>query len=850
MSGTYAINTSGGDYGTFYDAISDLKCRGVGGAVVFNVDAEEFDESVDIPAIPGASSTNTIIFQGAGRGNSIISSDGSGPRSSLTVKYDNCSYVTFSGFSIKYFNNYQGGGLQPPRRGIYTSVRLNQAQYCYLLNCDISADGFGNWGIYISNSSFSTVQNCHVSSTRIGIDVEDTWDQGTGTGSNISLINNRIVNESGIRSYGTSQNIYSNNIIDSCIGYSYLYYDNGLTLNNNQFLSNGLYVYDPNYSSSSAPTNIYNNFVLDPEDIAGQLTIDNNQSNVFFGNNTLYSGQDGQGFIYTNNSSSGTGINVVDNIFYGGNASTAAATFYFSNSPSNMVDGNDYFNPGGSGSYLLDVNDASYYSSLSDVQAALSSFSYSSPYTSTNSVFEAAATNVLPSYTNLTETATTPVDLHFASGAAAIPGLYAGISSDIYGATRSTTTPTAGAVESPCTSPSVSSSPSSSTVCTGSSTSFSVSATGTSLTYQWQENQGSAWANLTDDGVTYSNSATATLTLTGVITSMNGYQYQCVVSGTCSPAATSGSALLTVNAPMSGTYAIDPSGSGDYTTFTDAIADLDCRGVNGAIVFNVAPGTYTEAISVDAIPGVSATNTITFNGGGYSNVTLTDAIDLEVLAEQAAVAYEAAISAYKVAASTAAAANATADAAAAQASAADATAAASAANAAAAASSAPGSTAAAAAAAQASADANTASADDAAAASAAAAAASADAAVKSAAIALNNAKAAYAKALAAAKGASGGGKKKHAAAAAATKSAAAAGPPSPTPASPPTKGNGGNGGNAVITVSGSNVSFSGMTVTTTSGIDAIDFVGATGSSVNYCFINASSASYVVYVDGG
>jgi hypothetical protein len=72
--------------------------------------------------------------------------------------------------------------------------------------------------------------------------------------------------------------------------------------------------------------------------------------------------------------------------------------------------------------------------------------------------------------------------------------------------------------------------------------------------------------------------------------------------------------------PMAGTYTIGPTRS-DYTTFTAAIADLTLRGVSAAVTFNVAEGTYNEALVIPAaitpvqytgIRGASATHTITF----------------------------------------------------------------------------------------------------------------------------------------------------------------------------------------------------------------------------------------------
>jgi len=68
-------------------------------------------------------------------------------------------------------------------------------------------------------------------------------------------------------------------------------------------------------------------------------------------------------------------------------------------------------------------------------------------------------------------------------------------------------------------------------ICNGSSTTFSVAATGTTLTYQWKVNTGGTW-----DAVAagYTGGTTNTLTVTDV-TGKSGYQYYCEVteSGTC-----------------------------------------------------------------------------------------------------------------------------------------------------------------------------------------------------------------------------------------------------------------------------------------------------------------------------
>ena len=95
--------------------------------------------------------------------------------------------------------------------------------------------------------------------------------------------------------------------------------------------------------------------------------------------------------------------------------------------------------------------------------------------------------------------------------------------------------------------PSITVQPSDVTVNAGSNTSFSVTATGIGLTYQWQVNTGSGWNDISDGGG-YSGVPSVTLILTGVTAIMNGYQYRCIVTGTCGTV-TSNAATLTVISP-------------------------------------------------------------------------------------------------------------------------------------------------------------------------------------------------------------------------------------------------------------------------------------------------------------
>ncbi len=118
--------------------------------------------------------------------------------------------------------------------------------------------------------------------------------------------------------------------------------------------------------------------------------------------------------------------------------------------------------------------------------------------------------------------------------------------------------------------PFIATQPSSSTICSGNNTSFSVVATGAGLTYKWQvsTNGGGSFSDLSDGGI-YSNTATATMNITGATAAMDNYRYQVVITGTCSPALISNAVTLTVNKAPSITA--QPSGSiicsGSDTTF-------------------------------------------------------------------------------------------------------------------------------------------------------------------------------------------------------------------------------------------------------------------------------------------
>ncbi|MBO7459705.1 MAG: DUF4465 domain-containing protein [Bacteroidales bacterium] len=75
-----------------------------------------------------------------------------------------------------------------------------------------------------------------------------------------------------------------------------------------------------------------------------------------------------------------------------------------------------------------------------------------------------------------------------------------------------------------------------------------------------------------------------------------------------------------VNAQLSGTYTINSNASQNpsYTSLSAAASALSA-GVSGQVIFEIAPGTYEEYVTINEINGTSATNRVIFRGMGADN---------------------------------------------------------------------------------------------------------------------------------------------------------------------------------------------------------------------------------------
>lgn len=176
-------------------------------------------------------------------------------------------------------------------------------------------------------------------------------------------------------------------------------------------------------------------------------------------------------------------------------------------------------------------------------------------------------------------------------------------------------------------------------VCAGSDHTFSITATGINVSYQWQVS--------TNGGTTYTNisGANATsYTLTGVTTGLNGNLYRCIVSG-CPPSDTSAAATLTVTAPpvLNSSPASTTVCEGVNVNFTVSAGGTGVLyqwqvSTNGGATYSNISGAVTNTLTLNAVtPAMNnnryrcaLTNTVctnpVFSAGAILNVNAQTAI--------------------------------------------------------------------------------------------------------------------------------------------------------------------------------------------------------------------------------
>ncbi len=181
---------------------------------------------------------------------------------------------------------------------------------------------------------------------------------------------------------------------------------------------------------------------------------------------------------------------------------------------------------------------------------------------------------------------------------------------------------------SECSYPVVTSQPVSTGTCPGGNAGYTVSFTGTSLTYQWQEgtNGGTVWTDIVD-GNEYSGATTPSLTLTGISTAFNNLFYRCIASESCGLDLTSGVGILfvsavdtTVNVNQHIMVAAANAATYQWLDCNNGFAPIP--GATAKQFIPLVPGTYALSVTKNGCNDTSACYTITTIG--LDDITASD----------------------------------------------------------------------------------------------------------------------------------------------------------------------------------------------------------------------------------
>lgn len=621
LTGTYTINPSGSgstNFTTFAAATAALS-YGVCGPVTFNVSSGTYNERLIIAgAIAGSSSTNRVTFQAASGDSSTVTlsypSDGV---LTGTVDFNGASYVTVRKMTI-----LRSGGASTYGMAVYIRGGTNNCifTHCRLTGPTTTSNTSNLSTVYSStdNDNYNTFRNNLISNNAYGFywnGVTTTYEQGTIIDSNTITgmyyygiyIQNQgyeLIQKNLIQNFGIS---------NAGVGIYDYYSRYGSRINGNTILGpNGL------------TYGIYNYYNNQPAGGAGpNSSVTNNM--VSIGGTVL-----SYGIYQYYNYLPPTKVAFNSVLMTNTNTSSAGIHIYDPYTPADSVFNNSSYNSGGGYAIYVSTTPSVSYMNYNNWAVTGTNLGYwngtnctSMANWRTTSGWDANSQNGNPGYVSSTDLHSsysgTGATYLFAKGLAAA----APVTTDIDGNSRQTL-PCIGADEfySPSLNAGVvaitnPTSPLSFGTQNVNATISNLSATTlTSLDLQFRiGGVGSAIYNWT--GSLLSGQQT-TVTVgsynfsTGVTIVVHGYN----PNGGTDVDASNDSFTKILCTPLSGTYTINPAGSGpsNYTSFTAAANALTCGGVTGPVIFNVSNGGYNEQINLTGIPGISATNTVTFKG--------------------------------------------------------------------------------------------------------------------------------------------------------------------------------------------------------------------------------------------
>ena len=643
LTGTFTIDKnnlpSPTNFQSITEAVQALKNCGVSGPVTFNVAANSgpYNSNVVFTAINGASATNTITFNG--NGNTIISGN---PGTVLgVVTLDGADYIKLDNFVITLDPTaITGWGVQLMNGADHNTISNST------INLPLNETSSNINGIVASSASTSTAGN-HANYTKIQNNTINGGYYGIRINGNTGgqdAVSNEITGNTiqDFYTYGIYLDdtngtlVEGNNVSRPNRGTVSSFYGTYLTgVNNNTVISKNRYhnAFGGSPGSTSAAYVLY--FSSSDSPVGSEKIVKNNLIYDINTNGTIYAlyniGSDGSHYLHNtivldNPNSTGTvrgmyqttsasNLKFINNILrIDGGASGTKTGLYFGTTASTIQSNNNVL-------YATGGADVGYYSGA---KATLADWQ-----TANSGAYDQASVSADPMFVNLATGDLKPTNSSVNNMGQPLPA----VTTDFMGATRSTTTPDAGAFEftpaandagiTAIISPTTPVTPNTSQPVQVTLKNYGMSPL-TSATITWTVN-GTAQTSYNWTG-NLANNQTANVTI-GNYSFPNG-SYAVNVCATNPNGQTDGnpgndcfSTPIISCTALAGTYTIDknnPTAGTNFQTIADAAARVSNCGVSGPVTFNVVAGTgpYNEQMILTAINGTSATNTVTFNGNG------------------------------------------------------------------------------------------------------------------------------------------------------------------------------------------------------------------------------------------
>jgi hypothetical protein len=621
LNGTYTIGGATASYPTIAAALADLNLVGVSGPVTFNINDGTYNEQLIFTEVLGASATNTITFQSTtNNANNVIWQFVGTSADNYTFKLNGADYFRFKNLTIKNTDATYGRVIDLTGGAHYNIFESNRIISGGNVNsttaCVYDGNTLNHYNTYLNNY----LENGYYGFYIYGVGTT-SWEKGTVIqGNEIVLSGYYPINAY----YHDSIQIVGNKIHSGASAYSYgisCYYPN----NQYRIVGNSVYLTGTSSTAVYGIRDYYGNYYSYNASPTGFGMVANNIVSIIGGTGTNYGlyaynssgteyyyntihvtgvGTSGRALYQYNTTSNTYGQTFKNNIF--SNTGGGFAAYYGTPTMVTAADYNDYYATGAYVAYwtanratLADMQNVS----LMDVNSISAMPGYVSNYNLHNSALATYQT-------------ATPLTA---------------VTDDIDGQARHASTPSMGADEYILYTldAGVTAMVEPMAVCPGvSSVKVNVKNYGiqsyTGVTVNWSVN-GVAQTPYVHTG-SIAAGATELVTI-GTYNFLGSVVYNLVFS-TNSPNSSTDQNLLNdtlfyngFQTAMSGTYTIGGT-SADFSSIAAAATALNTFGICGPVVFNIAAGTYTENISLNAIVGSSSVNTITFKSANNDKTSV------------------------------------------------------------------------------------------------------------------------------------------------------------------------------------------------------------------------------------